>query len=491
MRPPISNIQYPISILLYVVIASIVLVSCSKADPVQPNTPSTPSTPTAPIAVTGVSLSPEVFELAVGESKTLTATVSPSNATNKSVTWSTSNAKVATVSDGKVSAVAVGEAVITVITADAGKTATSKVTVKAQTYPVTSVSLDKTDVSLNIGETLTLKATVLPANASNKNVSWSSSNTAVVTVSNGAITAVGVGSATITVTTADGGKAATCSVSVKAQTYPVTGVSLNKTNVSLTVGEALTLSATVLPANASNKNVTWSSSNSAVATVSNGVVTAVGVGSATITVITADGGKAATCAVSVKPKTYSVASVSLNKTNASLTVGETLALSATVLPVNASNKNVSWNSSNTAVATVSNGVVTAVGVGSVIITVITADGGKAATCNVIVSARNYPVTGVILNKSSLELTEEDVFTLEATVLPANATNKNVTWSSSNTVVATVSNGIVTARTAGTTTVTVKTLDGSFTAKCAVVVKEKQTNGESGNEGVGESGGTWY
>jgi uncharacterized protein YjdB len=151
------------------------------------------------------------------------------------------------------------------------------------------------------GDTGTLVATVAPANATNKNVTWASDNEAVATVVNGVVTPVAAGTATITVTTEDGGKTATCAVTVNPASVAVTGVTLDQSTMTLTAGgDTGTLVATVAPANATNKNVTWSTSNAAVATVANGVVTPVAEGTATITVTTEDGGKTATCAVTVQ-----------------------------------------------------------------------------------------------------------------------------------------------------------------------------------------------
>ena len=236
-----------------------------------------------------------------GATVSLTATVAPSNAGCKDVTWKSSNTSVATVdSNGKVTAVGNGTATITVTTVSGGKTATCKVTVSIAT---TGVTLNKTSATLTSkGQTLSLTATVSPSNAANKNVTWKSSNTSVAIVdSNGKVTAVGNGTATITVTTASGGKTATCKVTVSIAT---TGVTLNQTSATLTSkGQTVTLIATVLPSDAANKNVTWKSSNTAVATVdSNGTVTAVGNGTATITVTTVSGGKTATCKVIVNVK---------------------------------------------------------------------------------------------------------------------------------------------------------------------------------------------
>jgi uncharacterized protein YjdB len=254
---------------------------------------------------------------------------------------------------------------------------------------VTSVSLNKTTLSITEGDTYTLTATVSPSNATDKSVTWSSSNTSVAVVSaSGLVTAKAAGSATITVTTNDGGKKATCSVTVSNPIVSVTDVSLNKTSMSMMVGDTQTLTATITPSNATDKSVTWSSSNTSVATVSSsGLVTAKAAGSATITVTTNDGGKKATCLVTVQAQTVLVTGVSLNKTSLSMTVGDTQTLTATVAPSNATDKSVTWSSSNTSVATVSSsGLVTAKAAGAATITVMTNDGSKTANCFVSVIA---------------------------------------------------------------------------------------------------------
>ena len=159
--------------------------------------------------------------------------------------------------------------------------------------------MDKTSTTLAVGDTETLIATVLPENATDKSVTWSSNNESVATVVNGRITAVGLGNATITVTTNDGGLTATCVVTVNS--VHITSITLNKTSTTLAVGDTDTLIATISPENATDKSVTWSSNNESVAIVNeNGTITAVGVGNATITVRTNDGGLTATCEVSFK-----------------------------------------------------------------------------------------------------------------------------------------------------------------------------------------------
>jgi uncharacterized protein YjdB len=188
------------------------------------------------------------------------------------------------------------------------------------TVPVTGVSLSKTSASVVVGGTLALTATVAPSNATNKAISWASSNTAVATVSaSGKVTAVKAGTATITVTAKDGAKKATCAVRV---VVPVTGVTLSAASKSLVAGTNFTLVATVAPATATNKAVTWASSNTAVATVgADGKVVAVKAGTVKITVTTKDGSKTAVCVVTVTPAiangTYVIRTIdALSKTKA-------------------------------------------------------------------------------------------------------------------------------------------------------------------------------
>jgi uncharacterized protein YjdB len=252
------------------------------------------------VAVTGVSLNKTATAILVGGTETLTAAITPSNATNQNITWSSDNESVATVNTaGLVTAVAEGTAIITVTTADGGFTEVCAVTVNS--VAVTGVSLNKTATTLFVGGTETLIATIAPSNATNQNLTWTTSDDSVATVNSaGLVTAVAEGTATITVTTADGGFTAVCAVTVNP--VVVTGVSLNKTALTLIVGGTETLTATVAPANATNQNVTWTSGDTNVATVNNaGLVTGVAVGMATITVTTEDGGKTADCTVTVTP----------------------------------------------------------------------------------------------------------------------------------------------------------------------------------------------
>jgi len=174
--------------------------------------------------------------------------------------------------------------------------------VQPTTVAVTGVTLDKKDITLTEGDNATLTATVSPENATDKNVAWASSDTTIASVNAGQVTAVKAGTATITVTTKDGGKTASCTVNVNEKFISVTEVTLDNTVITLTEGENVTLTTTVLPENATDKNVTWASSDTTIVPVNAGLVTAVKVGTATITVTTKDGGKTASCTVNVKKR---------------------------------------------------------------------------------------------------------------------------------------------------------------------------------------------
>lgn len=422
------------------------------------------------VPVTGVTLNETEVTLEEGETFTLEETVLPEDAGNKTVSWATSDAAVVTVEKGVVTAVAPGEATITVTTEDGGKTSDCKIVVKPAVIAVESVSLDKTELTIAEGENATLNATVLPENATNKNVVWTSDNEEVATVSDGKITALKSGAATITVTTEDGGKTAECKVTVEKSVVHVESVSLDRSSLELVAGNSETLSATVLPENATDKAVVWSSSDESVATVEDGVVTAVGAGEAVITVTTQDGGKTATCQVTVEDAYVPVSNITLDNTSLVLNEGESATLAATVLPENATDKSLVWSSSDESVATVNDGEVVAVNMGTAVITVTTTDGGKTAECTVTVKDPDFVNVEVVsLNYTELDLKIGNTEYLVSYIYPYNATNQNVSWSSSNDAIATVDGGLVTAVSEGEAIITVTTEDGGKTAQCVVRV----------------------
>ena len=433
-----------------------------------------------------MTVTPSRIEIIEGGSAALSARVSPEAASDRAVAWSSSDRSVATVDKaGTVHGLKPGTATVTA-TAE-GKSGTCAVTVKAKAVGVTEVTLDKTELTLTEGETETLTATVRPDNADNRKVTWSSDKTEIATVDGaGRVTAVKAGEAVITVTTEDGGKTATCAVTVKAKAVNVTEVTLDRTELTLTEGETETLTATVRPDNADNRKVTWSSDKTEIATVDGaGKVTAVKPGEAVVTVTTEDGGKTATCRVTVKAKTVGVTEVTLDRTELTLTEGETETLTATVKPDNADNRKVTWSSDKTEVATVDGaGKVTAVKAGEATVTVTTEDGGKTATCKVTVKAKAVPVTGVEVNPWAVTLSVRGTSKLSYTIRPADATNQNVKWESESPSVATVdSEGNVQGVAAGTAKICVTTEDGGFKSYCTVTVKKAESKFEVG--------GLWY
>jgi uncharacterized protein YjdB len=252
------------------------------------------------VAVKSVTLNKEELKLGVGRTEKLTAAVAPKNAGDKKVTWKSSDKTKATVAkDGTVTGVAEGEATITA-TAKSGKTATCVVTVEL--VAVTGVRLPKTGFELKAGNTEQLTAEVLPADATNQNVKWRSGDTNIATVgeTTGLVTAVAEGVTNIFVTTEDRGMVASCQVTVPGPPVAVSDVTMAPPALTLAVGQTGTLSASLVPANATNKKVTFTSSDQTKASADgDGIVTALAVGTATITVKTEDGDFTAQCAVTV------------------------------------------------------------------------------------------------------------------------------------------------------------------------------------------------
>ena len=408
---------------------------------------------------TDIKLDKTAVTIAKDRTYSLSAKLTPSNSTD-SVSYASSNTAIATVSSkGVITAVAKGTAVITAMTTS-GKTATCTVTVS---LPSTSVTLNKTQVSIYTGKTYALKATMAPTDTTD-NVTWTSTNTDIASVDeNGVVTAMTQGSAKIIARTTSG-ETAVCTVKAIA---PATSVKLNKTAVSVNKGSTYSLKATINPSD-SYDTVKWSSSNTKIATVtSSGVVKGITKGTATITVTTGSG-KKATCKVTVKiPST----SVKLSKTAIMVNKGKTYTLKATMSPADTTDT-VKWTSSNTKIATVSaKGVVKGVAKGTVTITATTTS-GKKATCKVTVK---IPATSVKLSKTAVTVNKGKTYTLKATLGP-NGSNDTVKWKSSNTKVATVSSsGVVKGIAKGTATITVTTGSGKK-ATCKVTVKEIKAKG---------------
>jgi uncharacterized protein YjdB len=330
--------------------------------------------------------------------------------------------------------------------------------------PITGVNLSVSELTLDKGTIDTLSASVSPENATSPSLSWTATNPEVCRVDQtGTVTALNAGRSTVIAAAMDGSGIAQCAITV---VIPVTGVSLNQSYLTLAKGAAETLAATITPEDATNKSGLWASSDSAVCMVDQtGKVTAINAGTAVISATTQDGSFVAQCTVTVVTL---ISGITLNKAALPLVPGSSETLTATVWPVDATKQTVLWASSNEDICTVDQaGTVTAISSGIAVVSATTADGQFTAACTVTVSV---PVTSVSLNQTGTSIVKGLTETLFATVWPANATNKSVTWSSLNSGIAMVDqSGKVTAVSVGSTTVRVTTDDGGFTADCIVTV----------------------
>ncbi|MDD4773357.1 MAG: leucine-rich repeat protein [Eubacteriales bacterium] len=327
---------------------------------------------------------------------------------------------------------------------------------------ITGVSLSVNLLDLVPGESAILSGSIRHTGTlSDNRVSWSSSNKKVATVSGGVVTAVGPGSAVITITTVNG-KTDTCAVTVTE--VPVSSVTLSAASVTLKTGEKYTLKATVLPANAADKELAWTTSDAAVVTCDNGRLEAVGEGSATITARSANG-RSASCAVRVTAAEIPVTSVKLDENNRTVEAGERFTLSAAVSPADATDKSLTWTSSDKTVAECQDGVVTARKPGTATITA-TASNGKKATCRVTVTG--IEAESVSLSHVKLTLEIGDMSTLTAVVNPPETSDKTLTWISGDEDIVSCDNGKLTAKAAGTVYIRVLTSNGKE-AVCTVTV----------------------
>lgn len=393
--------------------------------------------------------------------------------TSSDFTCESDKPAVATVdSNGLITAVNEGTATILLTAINPNsllKTAEIPVTVSSGSVtvvPVTGVNISQTSAKLNVGQYLNLSASVIPSNATNQTISWSCSNTDVVTLTGTQVYAKAPGTAVITVTSvADATKYAQCTVTVTAS---VEDIELSKTNLTLNKNATETITAAVLPSWASNKTITVQSKDSNIATVKdngNGSYTIQGVAKGTTDIVftAADNGKTKSCSVTVNPT--KVSSITINGGN-EVTIGSTLQLSAAVSPADADNKSVNWESLNTDVVTVSStGLVTAKSVGTAKIHVASADGG--ATADITITVKPKYVTGISVTAagSKTTLKKGETVQLTAGITPSDATYKNVAWTSSNDDLVTVNASgmaeIVADNTYNTTvTITAKAQDGS-------------------------------
>lgn len=405
-----------------------------------------------------INLGGSEFYVEVGGTLTINAVLVPETAKDAVLLWTSDDPEVATVNNGVVTALKEGKTTV-VVRAESGVTASCVVYV---TPVVTGISLPAA-LTVYVGGSTVLTPKFTPEGAASTALVWSSADESVATVSQeGVVTGVNGGRTTVTVKCKE--YSATCQVKVRKAAI---GVELDITEADLKVGvDELQLTAIVEPSNSIDYDLDWTTSDDAVAVVSDkGLVTPVGPGEATITV-TVDRAHQATCVVRV---TQPAEGVFLNKTELKIQRGTSETLEATVQPATTNIKDLTWNSSAPEIASVDQtGKVTAHKLGEADITVTTVDGGHTAVCKVTVIQK---VTGVTLDKDSASLRiGEETLQLNAVVEPSDASDKSLLWTSSELGVASVSEtGLVTPLAPGETVITVTTVDGEFSATCTVTV----------------------
>jgi len=483
----------------------------ATGDPVNP-------TPSEPVLPTGISLSPDSLSLEVGETEQLTATLVP-DGSEGTVTWLSSNDDVATVDDkGNVKAIAKGDIQITARVKDTPLYAQCRVKVTEVNVPVTGIKLNEHTLEKMEGDpSERLTATITPENATDKSISFVSNDPSVVKVdSYGNLTFLKEGTAQITAT-ANGGNGLSdwCVINVKARP-PVIGVTLNKTSLNLLPGGSETLKATVEGA-AASQGVNWFSSSPALVKV-NETTGKVDVPSTTkpgtqVTITAravADPTKDALCVVTVvEPRLPSVQSVEITTSSTDdkfryVDPGKTIILTAVATPAEApaADRVITWSSSDTSVATVSsvdssNGKVTGRAPGVATIT------AKAAGGNAPPATREIEVSGILLSyikKSTtggqgetISLTERSVVDIYqyrdisvAVKAFGNAKNKTINWESSNSSVAQVVGGRVTANYPGEAVITANVAGESYSASFKVKVSEDVADAITVNMGSSPS-----
>ena len=414
------------------------------------------------VVLTNIKMEKNTVELEKDKSYKMNVTLTPSNATNAELKWTSSNEKVATVKDGEITAVGPGTCMVTVSSTNGNSdTCLVKVVGDGNYNPIEKIKIVSTDVSLNKGTSYNLSYEVVPEDSVNL-ITWKSSDEKIATVENGVVYALAGG--TVKVTAQSGDLEEEVNVTVIEEKKEPDFI-LNQSEISLPVGNTYTL----VPS--SNIELTWVSYDINIASVDqSGNVTAKAVGETTV-VAKAANGSSYTCKVTVTgAPTPSQETITLNTNTLSMNIGDKVRLVETVTPTN-NVTNVTWASSDSEVASVNNGEVTAKKNGTTTITATLPNGSKAE-CVVTVSTKVIKAALVTLNANKITLKVGASSTLTATVLPSNTTNKTITWSSSNPDVATVDkNGKVTAVKEGSAKIYAKTENGVFDS-CGVVVEKK-------------------
>jgi len=414
----------------------------------------TVTVPAPKVNPTSITFNPTTASVVVGQTSLLIPTFAPTGVTETGIKWTSANTAIATVAvDGTVTGVAAGSVVISA-TSSAVTTIIGKITVTVTKIAVTGITVTPSPLNVVVGTPETLTADIAPANASVKTISWTVDKSAIATVVDGVVTGVSAGTCTITARSTDNATISQkITVTVTLPTVLPTSITLAPaTTATLLVGETVTLVPTFDPAGTTDKTVTWTSSSNAIATVLDGVVTAVAAGGPVTITATSKADNTVLGTATITLVKVGVTGITINPSPLDITIGTPKTLTATVAPQNAL-QTVTWKSDKTSVATVNatTGEVSGVSAGSCIITCTSSDNTAVTqTVNVTVKDANVlPQTISLAPLTTATLLVGSTVTLTPTVLPAGTTDKSVTWSSSSDAIATVSTGgVVTGVAAG-------------------------------------------
>ncbi len=443
--------------------ASVVITGTSQENP---SIKATMTINVNPYLVTSITVTPKPAKVQIGFTANLSANVQPNYATNRTVTWTSSDTTIAKVSTtGKVTGIALGTVTITATNSDGTITGTTPLTVIP--ISVTSILVSPATANIPGNGTVQLSVAVTPTTAADQTVTWTSADPTIATVSTtGLVTAVAVGVVNITAKSTDGGFTSFSKVTV--QPTAVTGIAVAEATAQIYVSSTIQLHAALQPIYSTNTQISWTSADPTIATVdASGLVTGIATGTVVITATSVDGNFTDISTVTVLP--IPVTAVSVLETTAQVEVSSTVQLHASVLPANAANQQINWSTADASIATVdASGLVTGIAPGNVVITATSVDGNFTNISSVTVLP--IAVYGISITEASVQTVVNTSVQLHASIQPANAGNQQIIWTSSDPSVATVNaSGLVTGVSNGSAVIKATSADGSFAATTSVAI----------------------
>lgn len=421
--------------------------------------------------ITGIQTDVKTLNMKVGDTYDVKVTLTPENPTDRTLTWTTSKADVATVSNGTITAVGVGTATIMV---QGGNASPVMIEVNVR-QRLESFAFETTSMELEVNQTKKLNIIFTPSEGVNTNVTFYSSDESTVTVDkDGNLTGISVGSALITCIAEDLGeyRPITCKVTVIQQHLVATDFTIDPLEQTIQVGDDFTILPIFTPAETTNKQVRYQSLDEAIATVTEeGVVTGVMAGQTVIQCTAVETNLTALCKVTVE----NAITFSLNPSSREIAIGKSFKISKVTKPSNV-DKAATWRTSNSKIASISaTGKVTGKKIGTCTITCTLKKYKQSATCRVKVAKLKSTLK---LDKSSIRMNVGSTYRLKKTVWSNNSSNPSVKYTSRNKRIATVgsSSGKITAKRVGSTVITAKTTDAVHaTARCRVTVIHRATS----------------